>query len=483
MTTEEMLEAMFGHGLGRADMKAIGKSRGFSREETSSPELMRHIFLTDTGVRKALASLGRDEILVLHLLSCLGRPVDVAFFERLYTADRSPDVYYGSFNERYGGVFKQVKSRLVRCGVVLFAEQRGYYIEKTTSKLERLRFLFPQQLEPCLPPPLAATRLDAPASRVLRRDVLRPKLLEIIGRGPKAERDTKDKKSRLHVEDGNLLLGRDPFSIKRLEQWKAGAWEKAVRFGKKTAMKPDDWELSPAKLASYALSHLKDNEWAAPDALPELWKAAHPEIKLPGPSSVCEAGWEAGCLEKLERNGAAFYRPAGRSGGETAGDKTAGPGPGEYLDAATGEAVEIDLRRVPADVLELLAGVSILSVRDGVLTASPDLVRISHAPERMLHHSVFTWLKKHHRGFGSVVRDIDARKGKTIIHENLVTARIKNLSLKLMIEKKFSGPGRVVSLSDEFIAFPVGLAPDVRKLVKRAGHVVGTVSADDIDQD
>lgn len=74
---------------------------------------------------------------------------------------------------------------------------------------------------------------------------------------------------------------------------------------------------------------------------------------------------------------------------------------------------------------------------------------------------------------------IRKREGKTIVHDNLMIAAVKDLSLRVLLEKKFSNSKQVVTLSDEFISFPLNLLPEIEKIVNKSGHAVKYVDADE----
>jgi len=129
MTKETMLKEMFLE-LGQADLKAIGRSRGFDPQTIASPQLMQHVFLSEQGVAAALASLSETESLGLHLLNCFQDEVDVEFFRKMYPDSAPRNSFYGSYTERFHGLFQQVKTQLIRRGVLLFGtltanESRG----------------------------------------------------------------------------------------------------------------------------------------------------------------------------------------------------------------------------------------------------------------------------------------------------------------------------------------------------------------------
>ncbi len=105
--------------LSQADFKAIGRSRGFAAETGASRELMQHVFLSEQGVAPALAALTADEIAGLHLLHGCGDQVDVEFFQRIYpSAVTASD--YARYNDRFKGLFQQVKAQLIQRGLLLF---------------------------------------------------------------------------------------------------------------------------------------------------------------------------------------------------------------------------------------------------------------------------------------------------------------------------------------------------------------------------
>ena len=74
---------------------------------------------------------------------------------------------------------------------------------------------------------------------------------------------------------------------------------------------------------------------------------------------------------------------------------------------------------------------------------------------------------------------IEQRRGKLIVHENLLVARISDLALKVMVEKRFGAPGQLVALSKQFVAFPSGMLPEIRSWMKKSGHVIKTIQSEE----
>ena len=65
------------------------------------------------------------------------------------------------------------------------------------------------------------------------------------------------------------------------------------------------------------------------------------------------------------------------------------------------------------------------------------------------------------------------------MHENLLVARVSDLGLKVMLEKRFGGPGQLVALAAGFVAFPKGLLPELQSWMKKSGDVIKSTRADE----
>src|SRR5262245_9138122 len=144
-----MLHQMCHEVLADADVRAICKNRGLPAQAASSRPMLETLFLSDAGVAAALRTLDRPEIALLHLLRSHDKPVDVAFFSRL-NPPQSEGWSYGTFSQRFQGVFSRVKDRLVRKGILLLALGPESMSKKT--KMERWQFALPAQMGSDLPP-------------------------------------------------------------------------------------------------------------------------------------------------------------------------------------------------------------------------------------------------------------------------------------------------------------------------------------------
>lgn len=452
-----MLKEMCSYGLAQVDLKAIGQSRGFDANTIASRELLQHVFLSEQGVAAALASLTEPEMLCLHLLSFLGEEVGLEFFKRVYP-DSVSSHGYATYTEQYKGLFQAVKTGLVRRGVLLFGTLPDTY--RGLPLLERRRFRFPYAS--FMPAPFPARQPGSSLAGQYRREVLRDKLAEILNAPNEPAAAPKREEGRWRLANGELLFGGHPFRAKRFLAWPMTQLEAAIPYNAKGQTEV----LQPIPLLLYALSRLRDDEWLAPADISPLWKLALPTAKAPEPQAVCDAGYRCACLERAEHEGAALYRLPRQA------DAQAGAAPEAFLDVRQPEAAGVSLEHVPVEALERLCALSRIEAADGRLWATPSFLKISHAPAETLASPLVRWLREQHPGFRRVMETVEQRRGKLIVHENLLVARVSDLALKVMLEKRFGRPGQLVALDGEFVAFPTGLLPEIQSWMKKSGHVI-----------
>jgi hypothetical protein len=466
---QAMLSAMCQRELAQADLKAIGRSRGFDAETTASRVLLQHAFLSEQGLSGAMASLTETEILGLHLLHHRGEAVELEYFQRIYPDSAAKDRYV-TYTARFKGVLQKVKANLVRRGLLLFHTLPQGIQNESVS--ERMRFLFPEEFAPFLPAPFPPRSLGAAVTREHRKEVTQPKLMEILKLGHARTSDSKGREDECwSLTDGELLFGGKPFSLERFRAWPVRRL--AAGF---PGVKEQVDAFRPVPMLLYALSRLGEDEWAAPDDLLPFWKLGLPGGRTPEPRAVCDAGFECGLLEAAVQDGTRLFRWRGLV------DTASGTPPEHFLAVENSEEIRIDLERVPLEALARLSQVSHLRVVEGRLRAAPSHLKISHTPAATLESEVFRWLRQNHTGFRTAVENIEEKRGKLIVHENLLVAKVNDPALQVTIEREFAAPGQLVELARGFVAFPTGLLPRVQAWMRKSGHVIRSVSSHDTDR-
>ncbi len=477
-----MLRQMCREILSEADLKAIARSRGFSAKETASRGIFENYYISNHGLATALAALTIEEIALLHLLKLAAQAVDLTFFERLY-GDAKTRATYLTFTQRYQETWKKVQSNLVRKGVLLIAAAPAASIK---TKMELWRFRFPTEFEAFLPSPFHALKVSAAAGQS-QTDLLRPRLLAVL--------HAPDKASDLTLADGELRLEGRRFRASALRDWQQANWEAAALKRKKPKSKSEaatasDTVLMPGEKAShvtvapifaatYAFSLLQPTEWLAPGELAPLLRIFCPEVKLPPAEEICEAGWAWGGLTQLAEADRTYYRlPSPTSPASEAA-------PDNYLQLQRDGTVSVDLQTVPYTSLEYLGELADLSPSPDsgkadrpTLLATPNLIKLGRALPALRDTPLAAWLCTNEPSFREAFETMTARWGKHLLHEDLLLAQIKDLGLKMQLQKSWLGQ-HIVALPNDFIAFPRGWASELEKIVKKAGYVIKTVKADE----
>ena len=335
MKPVDMLHQMCHVVLAGTDVKAVCKTRGFPAQAASSRGVLETLFLSSQGLSQAFDSLDRNEIALLHLLKITG-PVNVAFFSPAYGCNHT----YGTFNQRFQSVFRKVKRRLVRGGVLLLAEASQAVWEKK-SKMERWRFALPAEFYEHLPA-LIQSPSELQGDGTWKPNVVRDQINADLGRSRNKAGD-----AVVQIQEGELRLSGQRFQAKTLVKWQQSGWMQAVRDGKNSGPK-ESYSKRPDEAALCILSDLPDGHWADAEQLAEPLRIFCG--KKVDSEAVCDAGVEWGLLAKQRADGKTWYRLAPRQ---------TSPAPDHYLAADDQDGcVAVDLTTVPFSALERIVAIS-----------------------------------------------------------------------------------------------------------------------------
>ena len=454
--TVDMLRDMYEKALTAADLKAICKSRGFYADEVSSTPLFESVFLTEKGLESAFASLTQHEIALLHVLNFINKVVDVTFFEYLYGDQDTEKKHYQSFATQYTDIFKKVRVLLVRKGLLLFSECNDKWSK--TTKLERWQFRFPMEFYSSLPSPFFSAEIFDGRSGV-HNDMIRRKIKQVIT-GTRIPDESAGYVIR--VSDGKLQIKGHEFRMKYLQKWQIESWQASAMLETRTRR----GAVNPLQLVIYALSQLNQNEWILPDELSIFWNILYPDDKVPDSRNICETGWNWGYLLKQEFEGRSYYRLA---------EPLAAQEPESYLTVTENQPVILNLETIPYESLDLIVQISKMEVLGSQLQIRPDLIAIGNAQSKIRNHPLTLWLKNNSPLFRDVMEEVDKKWGKLVIHENLLVARIKDLSLVVKLQRSF--PDQIKPITKNVVAFPRDSLQEIQRLVNGAGYVIKTVKA------
>lgn len=472
MNIPDMVRQMCHETLSNADVNSIVKARGSSAQEAATRALFENFFLSETGVAAAMSALSRQEVILLHLLHHLDRAVDVRLLARVYEESKN-SYLHSTFTQRYRETFNEARTNLVRRGLVIMVEDAS----GGETQMERWRFRFPPQFAPFLPPLFEKLHTWAGDGEV-NRQIVRA---TVMGLAQKKGEPTlcADDAFDLRLVDGDLRLGKHPFRAASLAEWQRACWtqemDKATKPAKQTppyffTMDRKEDLATPVDVALlYILSRLGPAQWVEPTQLEPILQIFARKSALSA-AQICEMGWRWGCLAHHVDGRSTWYRLPAVEDAENAE-------PGRSLHPA-GDDLIVDLRTVAYADLESLAQIARLRVDKGNLRAEPDLIRLGQAWPMLRQQSLVEWLRVHAPSFRNAFKQIEARWGKRIIHENLMVARVNDLSLKVTLERAFADIPEILFLSKDILAFPAFWRAEVERAVQKAGHVVKTINND-----
>ncbi|MEM6317119.1 MAG: hypothetical protein AAF960_05575 [Bacteroidota bacterium] len=375
-----------------------------------------------------------------------------------------------TFTQQYGTVLKKVQTNLFQKGLLIrFEDALG-----GGSKAERQRFLFPDEFVSHLPSPFSDLR-NSTEKGTTSDESIRKEIKTAITRSPSSS------PSGVSLTHRKLYFKKDllsDISLKKLQlqQWAAANGAAIL----KTKYFDDGKTL--ADFVLHYLQQLPAEKWFSEKSVSQLlstWDAPKKrneldiDKKYPSryePKKWCEAGWKTGFLEKCTIASKSYYRLATESTAEIKFE--------HHLTIEAQGTIQIDLTTIPLSLLLPLNQVATFQTTSATANSlKPDLVNISSLPNEIWTHPLINWLQKNAPTFKEAFAQYKKKYGKEIIHQNLLVAKVTDLSLRVLIEKGLPKEGQLVVLSDEFIAFPPSVLPTIERIISKSGNVIKQVTA------
>lgn len=434
-----------------ADIRAIGKSRGFAAGEIANRVALENFWLSPLGLEQAMVGLSQEALAVLYALKMHNAPVTIAFFERLFE-DKTPfDDRYHTFSRMYQKALKEVQTTFVRRGILLmYADD-----DPEETKMARWRFYFPELFWPTLPPlfpnAVADTRPGQTSHNFFQgfTTALTPKLEKTANTFWQLD------------QAGNLLHKGHPFAMADFQKWQATGLEKLLQWVS-TDNDTAENKFTPIRIMEDIFAQLPAGHWLSPTDLEPIL-AVYLNRKLSG-EQFCSSGKQVAYLSQLEIGKTNYYRPADIS---NIGD------PAHYLTPRDKTSLAINLAQIPPmSLAKLNQWMRFAILKPDQLTVTVSLGKMGMVPlDELQTDPLAVWLSNNLPAFKKALQQIKQQWGRQIVHDNLLVARVKDLSLRVKLERGFADKG-LIRLTDEYLAFPLNLLPQVTKVVTTAGHIV-----------
>lgn len=473
-TKEKALINMYQKGVTATDKSKIIRARKLPRNAMDNFDFFRTYFLSDEGLPRLMKQLSQEEVIVLHVLAFNQWITDVSVFEAAYIQLPKPMKYYyigrETFTQRYGSVLKAVQANLVQKGLLIkYEDALG-----GNSKTERQRFLFPTEFAAHLHSPFSDLR-GLPTTGKTTYENIRKEIKQAIQSSPKPTL------SGLALIHKKLYLKKDLLNSDGLAEIQLRQW----RLDNSALILSSQYFDEGKPLTAFIFHHLKQldtNQWLSEKSVATLlsvWddpkKRNELDIDKKYPSRYnakrfFEAGWKAGLMEKQTKAGTPYYRLAAESSDATDF--------GKHLKIKEDGTLLINLTTVPLSALVILNQLATFQTNlpaGNVL--KPDLVNISSLSADLWKYPLIDWLKENAPTFKVAFAQYKKKYGKEIIHNNLLVAKVTDLSVRVLVEKGLQKEGQLVVLSDEFIAFPKSALSLVERIITKSGNVIKRVAA------
>ncbi len=459
MNETRMLHEMCHHILSSADIAAIGHERGLMQREIATPSLLESIYLSEIGVRQAMDSCSDEQVAALHMLRFLNATVDVSFFVRIKPTQKARP--FGTFNQKYQDLWKHLQTALLRKGLLLIYEDNSAV--NATSKLERIRLRLPSSFEALLPPLIHSAR-QLPGAGEINAAVLRSKLAQVFNPPASPNQYT------CHIVQNTLMIGNQPFRLERLKEWQRVNLETELGNRPEPVQGATDHrQITRIEVIEYILRQLGRDQWLSSEQMDRALR-----IFLNSPvteGQVCQAGWRWGYLACQKVDGEIWYRPAVLQADDLPSE------PKACLRPADGHEWIVDLEEIPYAELETLAQTMNMRIQDGQLRIASNRIRLGDAFETARHAAVLHWLRPRMASLEADWQAVEQNWGRRIVHQNLLVARISDLSLQVQIARALDKSPGLVVLSNEWIAFVPELMDWVSRIVAQNGYVIREVQA------
>jgi len=440
----------------QTDRRNIGKARQFGAAELESLPLFANSFLSDMGLQPAFTRLDDRERAFLHLLALQDDPVRISFFHPLYQTGSA--ISGGTYTQRYTDLFKEVRKRLIRGGLLLWAE-----IGNGDAKLERYRFALPRLVIQNLPPLITESQALEPQD-ISVYPAFQERLTRLL---------QKDKRSQdgISITKGQIFLNGNPFSVDALQEWRELNWISSIenyRYKQRkqqrrtTEVLPKQDRTQPSALIRHGLSQLPAGHWVKTDVFQHIFDLQYADQNYPDLHTIFNLGWQLGSLERTQHDETSYYRL--RSEPDWTNQ------PIEYL-KKDGKIILVDVDTIPLSAFSVLSQYGDLAIQREQLILKPNLIKLSHTTREARENPLATWLQQYSPIFAQAFQKVQEQWGKLLVHQQLLYAQVSDLSLRVTLEKNFDD-GSILFLPDGWMAFPPNLLSKIDTVVNRSGHVI-----------
>jgi len=437
------------------DIKTMFKHRNLPVNKEITQETFLKFLQSSVGVKKALSEITLKEKVSLFLM---GRDKDVSYFSNIYESD-----HYGTFTNQYKDTYRLVIQNLVRKGILIaFEENYG------KSKLERIHFDFPSEFKKFLPAPFDNIK-ESDKQPQIEDSLLRKKIGRIIKNPTQA-------KNSVYIKDGKLEFCGNLFDVERFNKWRKEELERFIlkenKKSKNYRVNKKFWEdLDITKIFLNAVAKLKKSQFIFAKSIKVFLQVIFGENNAIDLWAILDQAAALGYLGKI-KDGENYYQYKDSVSIAYESENIAIE---EFL-IFENNTFRLLMDKVPYAALEDLASFCLFSSEKKNILIDIDYRVLVKRYDGIKDKKIFQWFGKYSLELKKRIKEIENKKDKILLHNNLLFAKVNNFTIKALLTKNCRNGGNILFLEDDYIAFPKDEVNNIEKIVKKAGFAVKEIN-------
>jgi hypothetical protein len=132
-----------------------------------------------------------------------------------------------------------------------------------------------------------------------------------------------------------------------------------------------------------------------------------------------------------------------------------------------GQALIINLENTAPHTLKEIAMISDFKISQNRLIATPSFIKMGRLKKTDYRFKIISWLINNYPFYQKVFEKVKQQRGSELVHTNLEIAKIGDIRLKAILEKKFGNSAKFLFLDNNYILFPSSLLGKIEKLLKQ----------------
>ncbi|MCF7885542.1 MAG: hypothetical protein K9M80_03520 [Candidatus Marinimicrobia bacterium] len=435
----------FYDNLSQADKNSICDSRGIPKKIAKSKKLFLKQFLTDKGVDEALESLDPLEYLGIFVIAHFNNDYKVDFFKKIY--DYEPAAGFdATFNQRYKDLFKVVRKNLIRKGLLGFYHSRSDRSAK--SKLEKSVFYVPFGIADKLSFPFQTKQLNEKSWKKHRKYLLEGIMHDFY----------QNIDSQAGIKDGDLYHNSNPFKSEYLISDWIDYWQDCID--------APDWVYFNSQ-KFYQILHflgmLPDGSWLREKDFDRFLEILLYNNHNTGAIEKRKGGIISKILFQYSENDQVYYQATPNLLYNYNIEE-----PGSWHQKNE-QALIINLENTAPHTLKEIAMISDFKISQNRLIATPSFIKMGRLKKADHEFKIISWLINNYPFYQEIFEEVKQQRGSELVHTNIKIAKIDDIRLKAILEKKFGDSSKVVFLDNNYIVFLSSLLSRIEKLLQQEG--------------